>query len=152
MYFAYAPFVRLLRMALREQSSFQHPVKATAGVISCIQLLLEQALTDILEKARYVMRQSTKKKTEASAPGRTTLFSRDIKTVLTVLLHRHPILSGRMRPLYNNPTPWPSSPESPCDGSRHGGRAKVSPKCAANGKATAQPARAKAAARAKSAR
>ena len=146
-YFAHAPFVRLLRVYLTEQKTLDHPLKPTAGVVSCIQLTLEQKLIDILEKARYVVRHVTKKKDDSSPPGRTTLFARDIKTVLVVLSHKHPILRGRMRALDEARRPRQTSP-------RRGGGARgaeASPKAKAKAKAKAPP-RAKAAARAKSGR
>ena len=146
LYFAHAPFVRAVRMYLKEQSSSEH-VKAPAGVISCCQLVLEQTLIEILKASRYIVRQTTRQKTDASQPKRKTVFSRDIKTVLTVLAHRHPILQGRMRPvLPDDPPPPRRSPRgSPHGGGggRRGGAAHHSPK------AKASPARAKAAARAK---
>ena len=148
-YFAYAPFARLLRTYMQEQA--QKPPKMTSGIISCMHFQLESLLIEVLEKARFLVRQTTKTKSNESSPDWKSVFSRDINTVLTVLAHRHPVFSGRMRPLYDDPTPAPSS-GSPRGGARHGARANASPKAAAKGKAKAQPARAKAAARAKSGR
>lgn len=141
-YLAYAPFVRLLRQYMAEQT--EHPPKMTRGVISCVQLVMEQCLVEVLQKSRYVVRQATKKKSDASAPGRTTVLSRDIRLVLTVLAHRHPILSGRMRQV-DDPAQSArrASPRGSSGG--RGARAKAAPKA----KAHARPARAKAAARAK---
>ena len=136
-YFAYAPFVKLLRAYLAEQT--EHPPKMTRGVISCVQFELEKTLVEILQKARYVVRQATKGKKDSSIPSRTTVNSRDIKLVLTVLAHRHPILSGRMRAL-DDPS------QSPRRGSPRGARAKAAPKPAAKAKAHS---RATASARAK---
>ena len=144
-YFDYAPFVRLLRMYLSEHRSLEHQVKATAGVVSCIQYLLERYLIDILEKARYILRQTTKSKKDTSSPSRKTVFSRDIKTVLTVLTHRgHPILRGRLCPVLDEP----ESTRSPSRGSPRGSpKAKAKPKAKQEG-----PARTKTKARAKSGR
>ena len=126
--FAYAPFAKLVRMYMREQSTLDNPVKMSRGVLSCIQLVVEQSLVEVLERARYLMRQTTKKKSDTSSPTRQTLFARDLRTVLVTLGHRHPLLSGRLRPALADP-PVP--------------RAK------AKAKAKGGPARAKAAARAK---
>ena len=69
-YFANAPFVKLLRLYMQEQATFQHPIQVTAGVVSCIQLTLEQTLIELLEKARYLVRQTTKKSpVTAHLPG-----------------------------------------------------------------------------------
>jgi histone H3/H4 len=121
-YFAHAPFVKMMRAYMQEQ--MEPPPKMTREVISCIQFVMESALVEVLSKARYAMRQATKGKKDTSSPGRTTVNSRDIKLVLTVLAHRHPILSGRMRAL-DDPPHRPRR-ESP-DGER-AARAKASPK------------------------
>ena len=144
-YFAASPFVQIFKLYLEEQATFEHPLKPTPGVISCIQLLMEQTLLDILEKARYAMREFSKKKANASPPGRATLYARDIKVILVVLAHRHPILRGKMRPVLEE-----EAPQSPRGG---GGGSGASPKAKAKSKAKAKakgsPARAKPAARAK---
>ena len=128
-YFAHAPFVKLMRAYMQEQT--EPPPKMTREVISCVQYVMESALVEVLSKARYLMRQSTKGKKDTSSPGRTTVNSRDIKLVLTLLAHRHPILSGRMRALDDPPQPTPR--KSP-DGER-GARAKAAPKAAPKPKA-----------------
>ena len=108
-YFAYLPFVRLLRLYLAEQRSFEHPLKATPGVISCIQLSMESTLIELLEKARFMVRHTTKTKTSDSNP-RNTLFARDLRTLLVVLAHRYKILRGRMRALDDPASPRRRSP------------------------------------------
>ena len=144
-YFAASPFLRLLKLYLQEQATLEHPLKPTPGVISCIQFLMEQTLLDILEKARYAMRQFSKKKDNASPPGRTTLYARDIKVILVVLAHRHPILRGKMRPVLEE-----APPQSPRGGgSGSGASPKAKAKSKAKAKAKGGPARAKPAARAK---
>jgi histone H3/H4 len=139
-YFAFSAFVKLMRSYLREQ--MEPPPKMTRGVISCVQFVMETALVEVLSKARYLMRQATKGKRDTSSPGRTTVNSRDIKLVLTLLAHRHPILSGRMRALDEPPQPTPR--KSP-DGER-GAHAKA--KSAPKVKAASKP-KAKSAARAR---
>ena len=47
-YFGHAAFLKLLRLYLSEQASFEHPLKATPGVISCIQLSMEPELISLL--------------------------------------------------------------------------------------------------------
>ena len=98
LYLSHAPFLRLVRLYLAEQASFEHPLIASAGVISGIQLSMETILIDLLEKARYMVRQTTQKKASDSSP-RNTVVGRDLKTVLVVLAARHPILRGRLRAL-----------------------------------------------------
>jgi histone H3/H4 len=137
-YFAFSAFVKTMRAYMQEQT--EPPPKMTRGVISCLQYVMESALVEVLSKARYLMRQSTKGKKDTSSPGRTTVNSRDIKLVLTVLAHRHPILSGRMRALDEPPQPTPR--KSP-DGER-GAHAKA--KSAPKAKAASKP-KAKSAAR-----
>ena len=137
-YFAFSAFVKLMRSYMQEQT--EPPPKMTRGVISCLQYVMESALVEVLSKARYLMRQSTKGKKDTSSPGRTTVNSRDIRSVLTVLAHRHPILSGRMRALDEPPQPTPR--KSP-DGER-GAHAKA--KSAPKAKAASKP-KAKSAAR-----
>jgi histone H3/H4 len=66
-YFAYAPFVKLLRSYLAEQT--EHPPKMTRGVISCVQFEMEKTLVEVLQKARYVVRQATKGKNNSSPPA-----------------------------------------------------------------------------------
>ena len=139
-YFAHAPFVKMMRVYMQEQT--EPPPKMTREIISCIQFVMESALVEVLSKARYAMRQATKGKKDTSSPGRTTVNSRDINLVLTVLAHRHPILSGRMRALDEPPQPTPR--KSP-DGER-GAHAKA--KSAPKVKAASKP-RAKSAARAR---
>ena len=145
-YFAASPFVQIFKLYLEEQATFEHPLKPTPGVISCIQFLMEQTLLDILEKARYAMREFSKKKANASPPGRATLYARDIKVVLVVLAHRHPILRGKMRPVLEE-----EAPQSPRGGGGGSGasRPKAKAKSKAKAKAKGAPARAKPAARAK---
>ena len=94
--FPHAPFMRLVRLYLAEQASFEHPLKASAGVIDCIQLSMESILIHILEKARFMVRRTTKNKACGSKP-RATLYGRDIKTVLCILAGSHHILRGRLR-------------------------------------------------------
>jgi len=126
-YFAFSAFVKIMRLYMQEQMTL--PPKMTRGVISCIQFVMESVLVEVLSKARYLMRQSTKGKKDTSSPGRTTVNSRDIRSVLTVLAHRHPILSGRMRPL--------NDPRKLLDDSGEGGaRAKASPKSTPTAKAS----------------
>ena len=96
--FPHAPFMRLVRLYLAEQASFEHPLKASAGVIDCIQLSMESILIHILEKARFMVRRTTKNKACGSKP-RATLYGRDIKTVLCILAGSHHILRGRLRML-----------------------------------------------------
>ena len=127
-YFAYAPFVKLVRLYMSEQLAQGEPIKMSRGVLSCIQQTVELCLVEVLAKARYVMRQTTKKKSDRSSPTRSTLLARDLKTVLTILGPKHPIMSGRLRPaIIYPPVPRPK----------------------AKAKAKGGPARAKAAARAK---
>ena len=127
-YFAYAPFVKLVRLYMNEQLTQDEPVKMSRGVISCIQETVELCLVEVLARARYLMRQTTKNKSDRSLPTRQTLLARDLRTVLTILGPKHPIMSGRLRPaLVDPPVPRP--------------KAKAKPK--------GGPARAKAAARAK---
>ena len=94
--FPHAPFMRLVRLYLAEQASFEHPLKASAGVIDCIQLSMESILIHILEKARFMVRRTTKNKACGSKP-RATLYGRDIKTVLCILAGSHHILRGKLR-------------------------------------------------------
>ena len=108
---------------------------------------MEQTLIDILEKARYAMRHFSKKKASSSPPGRTTLYARDIKVILVVLAHRHPILRGKMRPVIEEAPRPPQSPRG--SGSESGASPKAKAKSKAKAKAKGSPARAKAAARAK---
>ena len=144
-YFAASPFLRLLKLYLQEQATLERPLKPTPGVISCIQFLMEQTLLDILEKARYAMRQFFKKKANASPPGRTTLYARDIKVILVALAHRQPILRGKMRPVLEE-----APPQSPRGGgSGSGASPKAKAKSKAKAKAKGGPARTKPAARAK---
>ena len=65
-YFAYAAFVKLLRAYLAEQT--EHPPKMTRGVISCVQFEMEKTLVEVLQKARYVVRQATKGKKRLKLP------------------------------------------------------------------------------------
>ena len=76
-------------------------------------------LIDLLEKARYMVRQTTKKKAFDSSP-RNTLFGRDLKTVRAVLTTSHPILQGKLRALGCEALPhrMPSSGAAP-RGSAH---------------------------------
>ena len=97
--FPRSSFLQLVRLYLAEQASFENPRKPSAGVIDCIQLLLESILIDALEKARYMVRQTTPVR---SIP-RATLLGRDLKTVLIFLVSSNPILQGRLRTL-GNPT------------------------------------------------
>ena len=96
--FPHAPFMRLVRLYLAEQASFEHPLKASAGVIDSIQLSMESILILTLEKARFMVRRTTKKKAWGSKP-RATLYGRDVKTVLYILAGSHHILRGRLRTL-----------------------------------------------------
>ena len=96
--FPHAPFMRLVRLYLAEQASFEHPLKASAGVIDCIQLSMESILIHTLEKARFMVRRTTKNKACGSKP-RARLYGRDIKTVLCILAGSHHILRGRLRML-----------------------------------------------------
>lgn len=41
LYFAQAPFVRLLKIYLEEQATLEHPLKPSSGVVGCVQLTLE---------------------------------------------------------------------------------------------------------------
>ena len=142
LYFSHAPFLRLVRLYLAEQTSFEHPrLKAPACVISCIQLSMESMLIDLLEKARYMVRQTTKKKTFDSS-SRNTLFGRDLKTVRAVLATSHPILQGKLRALGCEALPH----RMPSSGAAPRGSAHVKVKAKAKGGA---PARAKASAQAK---
>ena len=68
-YFAASPFVQLLKLYLEEQATFEHPLKPTPGVVSCIQFLMEQTPLDILEKARYAMREFSKKNSQHVPAG-----------------------------------------------------------------------------------
>jgi histone H3/H4 len=142
--FAHAPFVKLMRAYMQEQT--EPPPKMTRGVISCIQFVMESALVEVLSKARYLMRQATKSKKDTSSPGRTTVNSRDIKLVLTVLGHRHAVLSGRMRAV--DGPPQPPQRKSPDGSGERGARAKASPKSIPKVKA-APKTKAKSAARAR---
>ena len=54
-YFAHAPFVKLVRVYMSEQLAQGEPVKMSRGVISCIQETVELCLVEVLAKARYVM-------------------------------------------------------------------------------------------------
>ena len=94
--FPRSSFLQLVRLYLAEQASFEHPLKASAGVIDCIQLSMESILIHILEKARFMVRRTTKNKACGSKP-RATLYGRDIKTVLCILSGSHHILRGRLR-------------------------------------------------------
>jgi len=144
-YFGASPFLRLFKRYLEEQATFEHPLKPTPGVLSCCQLLMEQTLLDILEKARYAMRQFSKKKANASSPGRATLYARDIKVIIIVLAHRHPVLRGKMRPVLEEaPSQSPRG-----EGSGSGASPKAKAKSKAKAKAKGSPARAKPAARPK---
>ena len=109
---------------------------------------MEQTLLDNLEKARYAMRQFSKnKKANASSPGRATLYARDIKVIIIVLAHRHPVLRGKMRPVLEEA---PSqSPRGEGGGSGASPKAKAKSKAKAKAKVTGSPARAKPAARPK---
>ena len=79
-----------------------------------------------------MIRQTTKKKSDTTVPARQTLFARDLRTVVTLLGHKHQILQGRLRPvLMEDQLP-----------ARAAAKAKAKPKAG-------PPARAKAAARAK---
>ena len=100
--FPRSSFLQLVRLYLAEQASFENPLKPSTGVIDCIQLLLESILIDALEKARYMVRQTTPKQGSRSIP-RATLLGRDLKTVLVILASSNPILQGRLRTL-GNPT------------------------------------------------
>ena len=135
-YFAHAPFVKLLRHYMTLQKSLDNPIKMSAGVCSCVQLVVEQQLIEVLEKARYMIRQTTKKKSDTTQPTRSTLFARDLRTVVTLLGHKHEILHGRLRPVLMEDQLAPAAAP----------KAKAKPK--AKPKA-AGPARAKAVARAK---
>ena len=107
-YFAYAPFVKLVRLMMREQS--ETPTKMLRGVISCIQETVELCLVEVPAPARYMMRQSTKKKSDRSSPTQQTVLARDLRTVLTILGPRHPLLSGRLRPaIIYPPVPKPKA-------------------------------------------
>ena len=131
-----------MRLYLAEQTSFEHSrLKAPACVISCIQLSMESMLIDLLEKARYMVRQTTKKKAFDSSP-RNTLFGRDLKTVRAVLTTSHPILQGKLRALGCEALPH----RMPSSGAAPRGSAHVKVKAKAKGGA---PARAKASAQAK---
>ena len=101
---------------------------------SCVQIVVEQQLIEVLEKARYMIRQTTKKKSDTTLPTRQTLFARDLRTVVTLLGHKHEILHGRLRPILMDDQLAPAAAP----------KAKAKPKPKAAG-----PARAKAAARAK---
>ena len=81
-YFAHAPFVKLIRHYMEEQATFEHPMKMSGGLCSCVQLIVEQQLLEVLEKARYMIRQTTKKKSDTTVPARSTLFARDLRTVM----------------------------------------------------------------------
>ena len=95
---------------MNEQLTQDEPVKMSRGVISCIQETVELCLVEVLAKARYVMRQTTKKKSDRSSPTRSTLLARDLKTVLTILGPKHPIMSGRLRPaIIYAPVPRPKA-------------------------------------------
>ena len=149
-YFGYLPFVRLLRFYLAEQRSPPDPprtraLKTAPGVISCIQSSMESTLIELLEKARYMVRQTTKKLTSDSSP-RNTLVARDLRTLLVVLAHRYKILRGRLRALDD---PAPPRRRSPSRGSGSPSRGSGPPSRGSGAKATGAPARAKAAARAK---
>ena len=98
LFFPHAPFMRLVRLYLAEQASFEHPLKASAGVIDCIQLSMESILIHTLEKARLMVRRTTKKKACGSKP-RATLYGRDVKTVMCILESSHHILRSRLRTL-----------------------------------------------------
>ena len=115
-----------------------NPIKMSSGVRSCVQLVVEQQLIEVLEKARYMIRQTTKKKSDTTQPTRSTLFARDLRTVVTLLGHKHEILHGRLRPVLMEDQLAPAAAPK--------AKAKAKPK--AKPKA-AGPARAKAVARAK---
>ena len=119
---------------MEEQATFEHPLKMSGGLCSCVQLVVEQQLLDVLEKARHMIRQTTKKKSDTTLPARQTLFARDLRTVVTLLRHKHEILHGRLRPvLMENQLAPAAAPKA---------KAKAKPKAAG-------PARAKAVAKAK---
>ena len=130
LYFAQAPFVRMMRIYLEEQATLEHPLKPNSGVVGCVQLTLEQTLISILEAARYVVRRTSKKKADNSPSGRSTLLARDVETVLVVLAHRHPILHGRLRPVLDDAAP-------PGHGGAHP-KAKAAPKAKAKAAAKAK--------------
>ena len=141
LYLCQAGFLRLVRLYVSEQASYEHPLKANAGVVSCIQLSMESILIDLLEKARYMVRQTTK--TKASKFNfRNTVLGRDLKTVLVVGAASHPILRGRLRALAERSM----VPRRPPSGDAPRGSAHVKVKTKAKGEA---PARAKARAGAK---
>ena len=118
------------------QKSDENPIKMSNGVCSCVQLVVEQQLLGVLEKARYIIRQTIKKKSDTTLPTRSILFARDLRTVVTLLGHKHEILHGRLRPVLMDDQLAPAA----------------APKAKAEAKAKAKqaaPARAKAVARAK---
>ena len=142
LYLHRAPFSKLLRLYLTEQTSCDHPLKAPAGVICCIQLSMESILVDILEKTRYIVRQTTRKNKSSDSSVRNTLWGRDFKTVLVVLAASNPILRGRLRALGVQRLPRRRLPS----GSAARGSAHVKVKAKVKGQA---PVRAKAIARAR---
>ena len=119
---------------MESQKGYDNPIKMSSGVCSCLQLVVEQQLIEVLEKARYMIRQTTKKKSDTTSPARQTLFARDLRTVLTLLGHKHKILHGRLRPVLMEDELAPAAAP----------KAQAKPKAKAAG-----PARPKAAARAK---
>ena len=135
-YFAYAPFVKLLRLYALEQASDGEPQKMTRGVVSCVQIMVESVLIEVLQKAQHMISETTKKKSDASAPTRKSVFSRDLKTVVNVISARHPLLQGRLRPL-DAPIESHGSPRGrrSRSGSRHAAQPKVRPKAKASARA-----------------
>ena len=71
-YFAHAPFVKMMRAYLQEQT--EPPPKMTREVISCIQFVMESALVEVLSKARYAMRQATKGKKDTTRSACIAIF------------------------------------------------------------------------------
>ena len=135
-YFGHAAFLKLLRLYLSEQSPVEPPLKTTPGVISCIQLSMESELISLLESARFMVRRTTKKKSEDSSP-RNKLTGRDLETAFFVQAPKHAILRGNPRALGNTARRRRSPSRSP------------SPRAKAKPKARAGPGRAKASARLK---
>ena len=126
-YFTLAGFTRLVRFYFVEQAGAEHVLKIGGpGVVSCIQLVVESALLEILTHARRVVQEATRRKSDTSAPTRKTIYARDLKlVVLPIVRARHPLLQGRLRPVMDVQQQQAAAPKA---------KAKARAKCAAKAK------------------
>ena len=92
-YFAFSPFARLVKAYMREQEGIRgteqeaaaqgrQPLMMTAAACGCMQIVVEAQLVEILETARYMIRQTTNKKRKWFSTCSTNVIRQRLKDSL----------------------------------------------------------------------